>query len=107
MPRRSRGRCSSATSATSRGVRCRPSRVASSVTVLIVTHNLNLAARYADQLVLLDRGRVARSGPPAEVLGKELVELVYRWPVRITPHPGPGPDAGAPQVTPLTNQRDS
>ena len=80
---------------------------ASSVTVLIVTHNLNLAARYADQLVLLDRGRVARSGPPAEVLGKELVELVYRWPVRITPHPGPGPDAGAPQVTPLTNHRDS
>lgn len=70
-------------------------------TVLLVTHNLNLAARYADRLVVLDRGRVAAEGTPPEVLTAELVQRVYRWPARIVAHPGPGPDAGAPQVVPL------
>ncbi len=73
-------------------------------TVLLVTHNLNLAARYADRLVLLDRGRVAARGTPAQVLTRETVERVYGWPVRIDPHPGPGPDAGAPQVVPLSGE---
>jgi iron complex transport system ATP-binding protein len=73
-------------------------------TVLLITHNLNLAARYADRLVLLDRGRVAAEGPPARVLTAELVQRVYRWPARIVPHPGPGPDAGAPQVVPLAGE---
>lgn len=72
------------------------------VAVLIVTHNLNLAARYADRLLLLDSGRPVAAGAPPNVLTREVVERVYRWPVRITPHPGPGPDAGAPQITPLT-----
>jgi iron complex transport system ATP-binding protein len=71
------------------------------VTVLLSTHNLNLAARYADRLVLIDQGRVAAEGTPPEVVRRDLLEAVYRWPVRTTPHPGPGPDTGAPQVTPL------
>ncbi|HEV2130717.1 MAG TPA: ABC transporter ATP-binding protein [Longimicrobiaceae bacterium] len=74
---------------------------AASVTVLLVTHNLNLAARYADRMVLLDRGRVAATGTPAEVLTRERVEAVYGWPVQVVPYPGPGPDTGAPQVVPL------
>ena len=73
-------------------------------TVLLVTHNLNLAARYADRLVLLDRGRVAAQGTPAQVLTRETVERVYGWPVRIGQHPGPGPDTGAPQVVPLSGE---
>ncbi|HEX2211699.1 MAG TPA: ABC transporter ATP-binding protein [Longimicrobium sp.] len=44
-------------------------------TVLVVTHNLNLAARYADRLVLLHRGCVAAEGTPAEVLTRSLVSL--------------------------------
>jgi ABC-type hemin transport system ATPase subunit len=51
--------------------------------------------------VLIDQGRVAAEGTPAEVVRRDLLEAVYRWPVRTTPHPGPGPDTGAPQVTPL------
>jgi iron complex transport system permease protein len=74
------------------------------VTVLLVTHNLNLAARYADRLVLMDGGRIVAAGSPAEVLTRERVEAVYGWPVRIEPHPGPGPDAGAPQVVPLAGE---
>jgi iron complex transport system ATP-binding protein len=71
--------------------------------VLLVTHHLNLAARYADHLVLLHDGRVAATGPPAAVLTLERVERVYGWPVDIVPHPGPGPDAGAPQVVALAS----
>src|SRR5690606_32248077 len=41
-------------------------------TVLLVTHNINLAARYADTLVLLHEGRIAAAGAPAEVLQREL-----------------------------------
>ena len=76
----------------------------SGTTVLIVTHNLNLAARYADRLVLLDHGRVAAAGMPAEVLTRATVERVYGWPVRVVAHPGPGPDAGAPQVVALAGE---
>ncbi len=75
--------------------------VTTGVTVVIITHNLNLAARYADRLILLDRGKIAAAGTPGEVLRHELLERVYRWPVTITEHPGPGPDAGAPQVRPI------
>lgn len=71
------------------------------VTVALVTHNLNLAARYAQRILLLDAGRVAGEGPPATVLSRGTLERVYRWPVTVTAHPGPGPDAGAPQIVPL------
>jgi iron complex transport system ATP-binding protein len=73
-------------------------------TILLVTHDLNLAARYADRLVVLHDGRLAADGPPGEVLGRPLVERVWRWPVRVDPYPGPGPDRGAPQVTPLAGE---
>ena len=74
------------------------------VTVVLVTHNLNLASRYAHALVLLDRGRCAGQGTPGEVLREGLVEAVYGWPVRVVPHPGPGADAGSPQVVPLAHR---
>ena len=51
--------------------------------VLLTTHHLNLAARYADRLVLIDRGRVVATGTPAEVLRAETVSHIYRWPVRV------------------------
>jgi len=70
-------------------------------TVLFVTHDLNLAARYAQTLVLLDRGRVVAAGAAASVFDPGILEAVYGWPVRIVRHPGPGPDTGVPQVLPL------
>ncbi len=74
---------------------------ASGRAVLLTTHNLNLAARYADRLMLLAAGRVAASGSPKEVVTADVIRAVYAWPVRVEPHAGPGPDAGAPQVVPL------
>jgi iron complex transport system ATP-binding protein len=65
------------------------------VGALLVTHNLNLAARYADELVLMHRGRIVAHGSPVDVLTKERVDAVYEWPVSIVT------DAhGAPQVMP-------
>ncbi|UVS80514.1 ABC transporter ATP-binding protein [Actinokineospora sp. UTMC 2448] len=52
------------------------------ITTVVVLHDLNLAARYCDHLVLLDSGLVAASGPTEEVLTPEVLEPVYRVTVR-------------------------
>jgi len=72
------------------------------VTVLLVTHNINLAARYADRVLLLDSGRALAEGTAAQVVTRELIEQSYHWPVSIYAHAGPGADTGAPQVTPIS-----
>ena len=46
-------------------------------TVVVVLHDLHLAAAYCDDLVLLNRGRVAGSGTVSEVLDPELLTQVY------------------------------
>lgn len=78
---------------------------ADGLAVLVVTHDLNLAARFADRLLLLDLGRVRASGTPAAVLSREMLEEVYEWPLRVMGHPGPGIDEGAPQTIPLRRDR--
>jgi iron complex transport system ATP-binding protein len=70
------------------------------VTVLVATHNLNLAARYADSVALMDSGRVVSHGPPTEVIMPGTIEAAYDWPVDITPHRD-----GAPQVSPKGRER--
>lgn len=50
---------------------------------LLVTHDLLLASRFADELVLLDRGRVAASGPPSEVLTPARIASVYGVEARV------------------------
>ena len=47
-------------------------------TVVVVTHELNLAAEYSDQVVLLQKGRSLRVGPPAAVYQRELLEQVFQ-----------------------------
>jgi iron complex transport system ATP-binding protein len=63
---------------------------------LVITHQLNLAARFADRMLLLDRGRVAAEGTPAEVLTRETLGRVFEWPVAVTTWCD-----GSPQVVPL------
>jgi iron complex transport system ATP-binding protein len=53
------------------------------MTVLLITHHLDLAARFADRLLVLGCGRVAAEGTPAEVFREEILEGVYGWPVDI------------------------
>ena len=55
-----------------------------SVTVVAVTHHLNVAARFADRMVLLAGGRVIENGRPEEVLAPPLLEQAFDWPVRLS-----------------------
>lgn len=55
--------------------------------VVGVMHDLNAAARYADRLVLMDRGRAVAAGGADEVLRADLLSAVYGEPVRVVPHP--------------------
>ncbi len=70
---------------------------ASGHAVLLVSHQLNLVARFADRLVLLDQGRVAAEGSPAEVMDGPTLERVYGWPLVVTRDPA----IGAPSLVPL------
>jgi len=63
---------------------------------LVITHHINLAARFADRMILLSAGRVAAEGSPAEVLRRETLREVFGWPVAVTTWCD-----GSPQVVPL------
>ena len=52
-------------------------------TVIVVTHELNLAAEYADQILLMHRGRCLRVGPPAAIYQRELLEQVFQVPLKV------------------------
>jgi iron complex transport system ATP-binding protein len=58
--------------------------------VLLVLHDLNLAAAYADRVALLREGRIVGCDAPESVLTAEIVSDVYRTPVEIVPHPSSG-----------------
>uniref|UniRef100_UPI004055E52C ABC transporter ATP-binding protein n=1 Tax=Candidatus Electronema sp. TaxID=2698783 RepID=UPI004055E52C len=47
------------------------------LTTLAVLHDLNFAAAFCDQVFVLDRGRVAASGPPTQVFTPELLRTVF------------------------------
>ena len=53
------------------------------VTVLLISHDLNLTADFCRRLLLLDGGRIAADGPPAEVLTEERLRPVYHCDVRV------------------------
>ncbi|WP_067125365.1 ABC transporter ATP-binding protein [Microtetraspora malaysiensis] len=66
-------------------------------TVVMVLHDLNLAARYADRLVAMRDGRVVAAGPPADVLTEELLAEVFGLNAKIITDPV----AGTPLVVPI------
>lgn len=58
--------------------------------VVVVLHDLNLAAGYADKVAVLEQGRLAALGTPAEVLTEELLSRVYQYGIDVMPHPVSG-----------------
>lgn len=58
--------------------------------VLVILHDLNLAARYCDQLLLLAEGRVRLSGTPEQVLRAEHLQAVFGLEVLVQRHPERG-----------------
>lgn len=58
--------------------------------VVVVLHDLGLAAAHADRIAVLADGRIAADGAPADVLSEELLSTVYRHPVEVFAHPRTG-----------------
>ena len=64
---------------------------------LVVTHDINLAAQFADNIVLMKQGRAVYSGAPYEVLRPEILQDVFEVKVLVDAHP----TTGGPRVTPV------
>jgi iron complex transport system ATP-binding protein len=62
-------------------------QVAEGRTVLAVGHDLELAARYADRLLLLDEGKLRAEGPPAAVLTPDRIAEVFGMRAEVDRHP--------------------
>lgn len=68
---------------------------------LVVTHDLNLAAQFADRILLMKNGTAVRLGKPDEVLTPRLLNQVFDVEVLVDAHP----ITGAPRVTPIVVPR--
>jgi iron complex transport system ATP-binding protein len=73
--------------------RCNQQRAAA----LVVTHDINLAAQFANNIMLMKHGRAVHSGTPQDVLRPELLQQVFEVRVLVDAHP----ITGAPRVTPI------
>ena len=65
------------------------------LTVVLVSHDLNLVSQYCDRILLLDRGQIVRLGGPDEAIEPEVLESVYGCRVLVDRHPS----SGLPRVT--------
>lgn len=70
-------------------------------TVVLVLHDLSLAARYADLLVVMAQGRVVAAGPPAQVLDAATVRRAFGLECVVVPDPV----TGTPLVVPVASGR--
>ncbi len=68
----------------------------SGLTILAISHDLNMASRFSSRLVLLSAGRIVADGRPFEVLTPDLVRAVYETEARVEIDPA----TGAPYVIP-------
>jgi iron complex transport system ATP-binding protein len=66
-------------------------------TVVMVLHELNLAARYADHLVVMHQGRIVAEGAPGEVLTERIVHEAFALEARVVTDPV----AGSPLIVPI------
>jgi iron complex transport system ATP-binding protein len=55
--------------------------------VLIALHDLNLAAHYADRIVMMVAGKIKATGKPKDVLKPDLIQEAYCLPVQVVKHP--------------------
>jgi iron complex transport system ATP-binding protein len=65
-------------------------RAARGDAVIVVMHDLALAAAYADQIAVMSGGRIAAAGAPSQVLTSELLSQVYEHPIEVWTHPRTG-----------------
>ena len=58
--------------------------------ILVILHELNLAAQYADKIALLKNGVIAKVGSVEAVLEEEILAYVFDYPIRLIPNPATG-----------------
>lgn len=63
---------------------------AAGAAVVVVLHDLDVAAAYADRIILLEQGAVVAEGSPQEVCTAERLSRVYRYPIEVLEHPVTG-----------------
>jgi iron complex transport system ATP-binding protein len=73
----------------------------SEATALVVTHDINLAAQFADHILLMKNGRAVYAGTPKEVLQPQILQDVFEVRVLVDAHPV----TGGPRVTPVHDRR--
>jgi iron complex transport system ATP-binding protein len=70
---------------------------ANNVSAVVVTHDLNLASEFANQVLLMKDGKAVANGTPTQVLTSELLQQVFSISVLVDAHPV----SGAPRITPV------
>ncbi|MEV0074965.1 heme ABC transporter ATP-binding protein [Nocardia neocaledoniensis] len=86
-------------------LRLAAARAADGAAVVVVVHDLGVAAAYADRVTVLADGRVAADGPPREVLTRDLLTEIYRHPVDVFDHPTTGAQLVLPERGPVDRAR--
>lgn len=74
------------------------------VTVVMISHDLGLAADFCRRLVLFDHGRIAADGAPAAVLTDDLLKSVYHCPIQVRQDPQTGTLNIQPERRPNTSR---
>jgi iron complex transport system ATP-binding protein len=69
------------------------------MTIVLVLHDLNQAARYAERMVVLNKGQIVADGPPAEVLVPALLAAVFNVRANILSDPATGTPVCIPYAT--------
>ncbi|TDH37647.1 ATP-binding cassette domain-containing protein [Pseudohoeflea suaedae] len=64
------------------------------LSAVVVLHDINMAARYCDEIIAVKRGRVAARGTPAEIVTTETLAELYDLPMGVMPHPATGQPLG-------------
>ena len=72
------------------------------LSVVIVSHDISLAAQYCHRMVLLNKGSVFKTGEPAEVITADNISTVYQCPVLVDKNP----ISKTPRVTILSKKRE-
>ena len=55
--------------------------------MILILHDINLAARFADHIIALKQGQVLFQGPPSELMESQQLEALYGIPMSLLPHP--------------------
>lgn len=69
------------------------------LSVVVVLHDLNLAAQYCDKLLMMDGGEIVAGGIPTEIITSENIEKVYGAEVKVIKHPV----SGKPHIIPISS----